>query len=91
MEDRPRYDVAAPKQTVSLTLNSDLYARAKQAGINASRVAEQALAHAYHEHLKEIRRSEVAQDLAALDAFMETHGSFSAFVRAHRQDTDAAV
>jgi len=39
---RPRYDSSGPKQTVSLTLNSDLYPKAKSLGINASRVAEQA-------------------------------------------------
>ena len=41
---RPFYDHKAAKQTVSLTLNSDLYALAKRCGINASQIAEQALA-----------------------------------------------
>jgi hypothetical protein len=40
------YDPDAPKRTVSLTVNSDLYARAKKLGLNASRIAEQALADA---------------------------------------------
>src|SRR5690606_11847938 len=38
------YDHSARKRTVSLTLNGDLYAKAKELGINASRVAEEALA-----------------------------------------------
>ena len=42
MQDAP-YDVAARKRTVSLTLNSDLYAKVRSAGMNASRIAEAAL------------------------------------------------
>ncbi len=40
----PHFDPSAARRTVSLTINGDLYARAKEAGINVSRVAEQALA-----------------------------------------------
>ena len=40
------YDAGARKRTVSLTLNADLYAKAKGAGINVSKVAEAALAQA---------------------------------------------
>jgi post-segregation antitoxin (ccd killing protein) len=36
----PLFDSRARKQTVSLTVNSDLYARTRALGINASRVAE---------------------------------------------------
>ena len=46
MRERP-YDPKAAKQTVSITLNSDLYAKVKSLGINASKVAEEALAAAY--------------------------------------------
>lgn len=38
------YDLKATKQTVSVTINSDLYAQAKGLAINTSRVAEEALA-----------------------------------------------
>ena len=41
----PFFESKAPKQTVSITLNSDLYSKAKSMGINASKVAEEALAH----------------------------------------------
>jgi len=41
----PLFEPKAPKQTVSITLNSDLYAKAKSMGINASKVAEEALAY----------------------------------------------
>ena len=42
----PPYDRLAKKRTVALTLNSDLYAKAKAQGINMSHVAEAALAEA---------------------------------------------
>ncbi len=41
---KPLHDLKAGKQTVSITLNSDLYAKAKSLGINASKVAEEAIA-----------------------------------------------
>ena len=44
------YDTGARKQTVSVTLNADLYAQAKGAG-NPSRAAEKALADAPARHL----------------------------------------
>ena len=45
MQNAP-YDLAARKRTVSLTLNSDLYAKVRAAGMNASRIAEAALVQA---------------------------------------------
>lgn len=85
------YELDAPKQTVSLTLNSDLYSKAKSAGINASKVAEQALANAYSERNAAIVRAELQQDLGAAGAYAEQHGSFADFVRAHYEDSDGAI
>lgn len=79
----PPYDTVARKRTVSLTLNADLYAKAKGAGINLSKVAEAALAQALAQHLAEQARAEIRQDLAALSAFVEAHGSFAEMVREH--------
>jgi len=72
----PIYDLKAPKQTVSLTLNSDLYAKARSFDINASRVAEEALAYAVRVKLTEQVESEVAQDIAATNAYIAAHGHF---------------
>jgi post-segregation antitoxin (ccd killing protein) len=88
---RQRYQASAPKRTVSLTLNSDLYAKAKSLGINASRVAEQALADAYSARADELLKAEIAQELQALDAFTATHGSFPALAREHKRRTDDPV
>jgi post-segregation antitoxin (ccd killing protein) len=69
----PLYDPNAPKQTVSLTLNSDLYAKARSFDINTSRVAEEALAYAVKEKVAAQIRREVAEDIAYWDAFEEQH------------------
>ena len=88
------YDPGARKRTVSLTLNADLYAKAKSAGINLSKVAEQALAHALAKRLAEQNNeADIRQDLDALNAFVEVHGSFGEMVREHyaTADNDAPV
>lgn len=55
------FDPKAAKQTVSITLNSDLYAKAKSVGINASRVAEEALAVAYTAQRRQAFLADVQQ------------------------------
>jgi antitoxin CcdA len=82
----PAYAIDAPKQTVSLTINSDLMARVKAMGINASRVAEEGLA----QEVERLRRAEieaeVRQDLAAIEAYEQKHGNFADHVREHYGD-----
>ena len=87
----PSFDPKAPKQTVSLTLNSDLYAKAKRLGINASQVAEKALSEAYASKRAEALAAEIRRDAAAVDAYAEQHGSFAELVRAHYGNDDGAV
>ncbi len=81
----PPDDPKAAKQTVSLTINSDLYARAKGLGINASQIAEDALAQEVARLRAEQTRSEIRQDLKACNAYAAKHGSFAAMVREHYQ------
>jgi post-segregation antitoxin (ccd killing protein) len=90
---KPPYDTGARKRTVSLTVNADLYTKAKGAGINLSKVAEEALAQALVQRLAVQARADVRQDLAALSAFVEAHGSFAEMVREHYAtiDSDAPV
>lgn len=82
------YDPKAAKQTVSLTINSDLYAQAKRFGINASQVAEEALGQEVARRKAERLREEVRRDLEALDAYEAKHGSFAEMVREHYQPSD---
>lgn len=77
------YDPKAAKQTVSLTINSDLYAQARRIGINISQVAEEALAHEVARRNAQRLKEEVLKDLAALDAYEAEHGSFADMVRRH--------
>jgi len=79
------YDLKAAKQTVSLTLNSDLYAQARRFGINISQIAEEALAQEVARRNAEQLREEVRKDLAALDAYEAENGSFAEMVRQHYQ------
>ena len=87
----PSFDPKAPKRTVSLTLNSDLYAKAKSLGINASKVAEEALASKYAELSSEALLADLKRGLAAAQAYADEHGTFSELVRQHYEQDDGAV
>jgi post-segregation antitoxin (ccd killing protein) len=88
---RPLFEPRASKQTVSLTLNSDLYAKAKSAGVNASKVAEEAIAAAYAELRRDKIIAELREDLAAAEGYAEQHGSFPDHVRQHYDPDDSAI
>lgn len=88
---QPLYDRAAKKRTVSLTVNEDLYAKAKRAGLNASQVAEDALAQALSQRLAESVKAEIRQDLEAYNAYVAAHGSPADLVRGDYADRDDAV
>jgi len=79
----PPYDLRAKKQTVSLTLNADLYAKVKAAGLNASQVAEDALSQALARALAEKIKAEIRQDLDAYNRYVEEHGSPAELARGH--------
>ena len=85
----PLYSPKAPKQTVSITLNSDLYAKAKGAGINASKVAEQAIASAYTALQAKALAEELRASLAAVSAYALQHGSFPDSIRQLYEESDA--
>jgi post-segregation antitoxin (ccd killing protein) len=87
----PIYEPKAPKQTVSITLNSDLYAKAKNIGINASKVAEEAIANEYSARRADALREEIREELATLERFEAQHGSFPEMARAHYERDDGAV
>ncbi len=84
----PSHDVKAAKRTVSLTINSDLYAQAKQLGINASQIAEEALSQEVARRKAERLQAEIRQDLEATSSYIEKHGSFAEMVREHYASED---
>jgi post-segregation antitoxin (ccd killing protein) len=71
-----------------LTINSGLYAQAKQLGINASQVAEEALALQVARRQAEQLKAEIRQDLEAVSSYVAKHGSFAEMVRQHYHDSD---
>jgi post-segregation antitoxin (ccd killing protein) len=87
----PLFDPKAAKQTVSITLNSDLYAKAKSLGINTSRVAEEALATKYDELRSEALIAELQRGLAAVESYADQHGSFAELVREHYERDDGTI
>jgi post-segregation antitoxin (ccd killing protein) len=84
----PPYDPKAMKQTVSMTINSDLYAQVKGFGINASQVAEEALSSEVARRKAELLDAEIRRDLEACNAYAAKHGSFADMVREHYQRAD---
>jgi antitoxin CcdA len=86
----PLFDPRARKQTVSLTVNGDLYSRVRALGINASRVAEAALAQALREKQAELLRAEIRQDMVALADYVAAHGDPAAELREMFDGPDAA-
>jgi antitoxin CcdA len=84
----PPYNVKVAKQTVSLTINSDLIAQVKKLGLNASQVAEEALAREVERVKAERLRAEIRQDLEAANAYAVKHGSFAEMVREHYRDAE---
>jgi post-segregation antitoxin (ccd killing protein) len=87
----PLFDPKAAKQTVSVTLNSDLYGKAKSAGINISKVAEEGLVKEYAARLSEALIAELRRDLAVSEEYADQHGSFADLVRQHYEHVDGAV
>jgi post-segregation antitoxin (ccd killing protein) len=75
------FDATARKRTVSLTVNGDLYTKVKAAGINASRVAEEALADALRRRQAEVLRDEIRRDQRALARYVAEHGDPAAELR----------
>ncbi len=77
------YNLKASKQTVSVTINSDLYAQAKRLGVNVSQIAEEALALELARRHAEQLQAEIRADLEASNAYADKHGSFAEMVREH--------
>jgi len=86
---KPAFDPSAKKRTVRLTVNA-LYAKAKAHGINASQVAEAALAQALDARSAAKVRAEIAKDMAAYNAYVEKHGSPAEMLRNYLAERDDA-
>jgi antitoxin CcdA len=79
----PLYDPNARKKTVSVTINANLWDKARAAGLNLSEIAETAIGTAFVARAKATIQAEIERDLEAYNAFVEEHGSFADAVREH--------
>jgi antitoxin CcdA len=70
----PLYDVNARRKTVSITLNSDLVAKASALGINISRTAEAALIQAFEAAETAKIREEIREAARITDELVAKHG-----------------
>lgn len=66
MRRRPLYDQNARKRTVSITVNGDLWDRAKALGLNLSEIAETAIGAAFVEKEKACIQAEIDQEMEAV-------------------------
>lgn len=83
--------VKGSKRTVSLTIDSDIYRQAKALNVNASRVAEEALANEVQRRRAEALAAEISADLVAANEYVEKNGSFAELAREHFASGDDAV
>ena len=82
---RPRiYDDTAPRSPVTVRVNGDLYAKAKDAGLDLDTIAERALDAALRERIRE----EIKLDLEACDRYVAEHGSFAEMLREHYAEVE---
>lgn len=80
---RSRPKSKALKRTVSLTIDSELYRQAKELRVNASRIAEEALANEVARLRAEALAADIRLDSSAADDYAEQHGSFADLAREH--------
>jgi len=74
------YDFKAAKQTVSVTINSDLYAQAKASGSTPRKSPKRRSPTKLPDTRPSAFKGEIQQDLQALDAYEAEHGSFAEMV-----------
>jgi len=70
----PLYDPNARRKTVSITLNSDLIAKASAFGIDISRTAEAAVIAACEAAEKATIREEIREATRMVDEYVAIHG-----------------
>ncbi len=71
---RPLYDTSARRRTVSVTLNSDLVAKAQARGITISKVAEAALVAAFEAAEREAILAEMQEAARFTDELVREFG-----------------
>jgi antitoxin CcdA len=75
------YDTTAAKRPVNLTLNGDLVAKARAAGLNLSALAEEAVAAALARVAREKFAADIAQACRVHEQYLADYGSLGEAVR----------
>jgi antitoxin CcdA len=75
------YDTTAAKRPVNLTLNGDLVAQARAAGLNLSALAEEAVAAALARVAREKLAADIAQACRVHEQYLVDYGSLGEAVR----------
>jgi len=75
------FDRSASKLVVSLSINSDLYAKAQALGVDTSRVAEAAIARAVQSADREQLLADIRKDREVLARYIAEHGDTVAELR----------
>lgn len=81
------YNIHARRKTVSLTINEDLHAKAKKAGLNESRIAENAIAAALEKMMEAELHKTLSAEIEGYAEFAEREGRFSEKLR----ETDGTI
>ena len=87
----PLFEPKAAKQTVSITLNSDLYAKAKRIGINTSRLPKKRSRRSMRSDVPKLSSANCAQVLAPSRAMPSNMDRLRNLVREHYERDDGAV
>lgn len=77
MRMRPPYDTSAPKRPINLSVNGDLLAQAKSAGVNLSSVLERALADEVRKRRAEAWLLDNREAIQNYNQHILEHGTFS--------------
>lgn len=80
------YDVSAGKRPVNLTINSDLIEKAREAGLNLSALAEEAMVAALTRMERARWKEEIHRACMAHDAYLAEYGSLSDAIWAAEAD-----
>ena len=79
------------KKTVSITLDTDLAERARQAGVNMSRVSAEAIMKAIEEQEKRKIATGIRQDMDWYAELIAKHGCPAEAARAHFEAGDEPI
>ncbi len=80
------FDPNAARRAVNVSLNSDMIARAREARLNLSAIAEEAIARALADATAKRFHAELARSIEEYESYLAEYGSLADAVRAMQDD-----